>query len=217
MVVRIATALIARLKSVPVLTGRPRAALLPVPKRHVITFDLVRRPIYDTSHHPMVVHRARVSHRTTPPAQLLRFETREEYQYSSWSRRCSVMLRYWLMLSCSRRHLHHLGQRQRPPERPPPLLYTAQMQVQVPWAPKVQTAPAAQLLLFPLRPDLRRYARTPRARAAVRVAAARARHNSAGLQAGRGPHARRHGAAASPGGGWGGAREGGGRARRGSS
>ena len=49
------------------------------------------------------------------------------------------------------------------------------------------TAPSAQLLPFPLRPDLHRNARTPRARA--------------GLSR---PHARRHGAAASPGGGWGG-------------
>jgi hypothetical protein len=79
------------------------------------------------------------------------------------------------------------------------------------------TAPSAQLLPFPLRPDLRRHARTPHARAGVRVAAARARHAGAGPHAGRGPHARRHGAAASPGGGWGGAREGGVRARRGSS
>ena len=67
----------------------------------------------------------------------------------------------------------------------------------------VATAPSAQLLFFPLRPDLRRHARTPRARVGVRVAAERARHAGAGPHAGRGTHARRHGAAASPGGGWG--------------
>lgn len=57
--------------------------------------------------------------------------------------------------------------------------------------------------------SLRRHARTPRARAGVRVAAARARHAGARPHAGRGTHARRHGAAALPGGG----RAGGRRAR----
>jgi hypothetical protein len=48
----------------------------------------------------------------------------------------------------------------------------------------VATAPSVQLLFFPLIPDLRRHARTPHARAGVRVAAARARH--AGARAARG-------------------------------
>jgi hypothetical protein len=48
------------------------------------------------------------------------------------------------------------------------------------------TAPSVQLLLFPLRPDLRRHARTPHARAGVRVAAARARHATPGRKQGAG-------------------------------
>jgi hypothetical protein len=51
---------------------------------------------------------------------------------------------YWLMLSCSRRHLHP-GQRRRPPERPPPLLHTAQMQASgsrgPPWHGAIRATP----------------------------------------------------------------------------
>ncbi len=66
-----------------------------------------------------------------------------------------------------RRHLHHLGQCR----RPPPLLHGTHAG-RLPGAPMVRP-PSAQLLPFPLRPDLRRLARTPRARAGVRVEAAR--------------------------------------------
>jgi hypothetical protein len=94
-------------------------------------------------------------------------------------------------------------------ERPPPVLHGTDAGIGSRGPPSC-TAPSAQLLPFPLRPDLRHHARTPRARAGVRVAAARAQRGLAtpapGRTQGAGRTARRHGAAASPGGGWGGAR-----------
>jgi hypothetical protein len=87
-----------------------------------------------------------------------------------------------MFCSCAllcRHHLHHVGQRR----RPPPLLRGKECRYyRLPGGPH-GTAPSAQLLPFPLRPDLHRNARTPRARAGVRVAAARARHAGAGRRA----------------------------------
>ncbi len=132
-----------------------------------------------------------------------------------WRHRTTALLCAWLcvahvLLMCSllcRHHLHHVGQRR----RPPPLLHGTDAGIGSrggAWYGAIRATPSGPA---PPRED------ATRARAGVRVAAARARHAGAGPHAGRGPRARRHGAAASPGGGWGGAREGGGRARRGSS
>jgi hypothetical protein len=164
----------------------------------------------------MVVHRS-------PPFPTTQGQRHQPRSYrkprrerdSSWST-TMLLSCYWLMLSCAVVTCTiwasvggHLSGRH-------PCSTRHRCRHRLPGGPR-GTAPSAQLLPFPLRPDLRRHARTPRARAAVRVAAARARHAGAGPHAGRGQHTRRHGAAASPGGGWGGVRKGGGRARRGSS
>jgi hypothetical protein len=116
-----------------------------------------------------------------------------------------------MFCSCAllcRDHLHHLGQRR----RPPPLLHGTDAGIGSRGPPMVRRHPRTPSLSTQTGPAPPREDATG-TRAGVRVAAARARHAGAGPHAGRGPHARRHGAAASPGGGWGGARQGGGRAR----
>ncbi len=100
-------------------------------------------------------------------------------------------------------------------ERLPPVLHGTDASIGSrgpPWHGAIRATPSLPTQTGPAPPR----EDATRARAGVRVAAARARNAGARPHTGRGTHARRHGAAAaSPGGGWGGAGEG--RARRGSS
>ena len=124
---------------------------------------------------------------------------------------------YWLMLSYAPSSpAPSLGQCRRPPERPrPPLLHGTDAGIGSrgpPWHGAIRATPSLSTQTGPAPP------REDATRTSGRESrGSGARHAGAGPHAGRGPHARRHGAAASPGGGWGGAREGEGRARRGSS